>query len=167
MTVPPAEALIVLADVQPQLETLTVLVGDGNPHSRRLTRTLLINVGIRAIHESVDGPAVIDAIPELNPDVMIIEWDMPGLNGCDVMGIVRSPGIFPKPNLPVIMLSDSGQRTRLDRAMRAGVNEFLVKPISPKILRQRLTSIILNPRPMVHSEGRYVPLPRRVEAAPH
>ena len=46
-------------------------------------------------------------------------------------------------------------------AIRLGVHEFLVKPISPKTLQQRLLGLILNPRPMVRAGKFYIPMPRR------
>ena len=94
---------------------------------------------------------------------MIMDWDMPVLDGREVMRIVRSPGVFPKANLPIIMLTDLGLQSRVTAAIRLGVHEFLVKPISPKTLQQRLLGIILNPRPMVRAGKYYIPRlsPRR------
>ena len=90
-----------------------------------------------------------------------MDWDMPVLDGREVMRIVRSPGVFPKANLPIIMLTDVGLQSRVTTAIRLGVHEFLVKPISPKTLQQRLLGIILNPRPMVRAGKFYIPMPRR------
>ena len=45
--------------------------------------------------------------------------------------------------------------------MRLGVHEFLVKPVSPKTLQQRLLGILLKPRPMVRAGKYYIPMPRR------
>ena len=42
---------------------------------------------------------------------MLLDWDMPVLNGMEVMRIVRSPGVFPRPNLPIIMLTNRAQRS--------------------------------------------------------
>jgi DNA-binding response OmpR family regulator len=92
---------------------------------------------------------------------MIMDWDMPVLDGREVMRIVRTPGDFPKANLPIIMLTDLGLQSRVTASMRLGVHEFLVKPISPKTLQQRLLGIILNPRPMVRAGKFYIPMPRR------
>ena len=111
--------------------------------------------------KSTDGIAALEAIRTVNPDVMIMDWDMPVLDGREVMRIVRSPGVFPKANLPIIMLTDLGLQSRVTAAIRLGVHEFLVKPISPKTLQQRLLGIILNPRPMVRAGKFYIPMPRR------
>ena len=147
--------------IEKAMEGIVVLVVDSNPYMRRLTRMMLTNLGIKSIYEAADGIATIDAIRTVNPDVMILDWELPILDGREVMRIVRSPGVFPKPNLPVIMLSDRGLRSRVTTAIRLGVHEFLVKPISPKTLQQRLLGIMLRPRPMVRAGKYYIPMPRR------
>ena len=152
---------MVTQQLEKALEGLVVLVADSNPYLRRLTRMMLMNLGVKSIYESADGVAALDAIRAVNPDVMIVDWDMPVLDGREVMRIVRSPGVFPRANLPIIMLTDIGLQSRVTTAIRLGVHEFLVKPISPKTLQQRLLGIILNPRPMVRAGKFYIPMPRR------
>jgi CheY-like chemotaxis protein len=147
--------------IEKAMEGLVVLVADSNPYTRRLTRTMLTNLGCKATYEAGDGLATIDAIRTIDPDVTILDWDMLILDGREVMRIVRSPGAFPKPNVPVIMLTDRGLRSRVTTAIRLGVHEFLVKPISPKTLQQRLLGIMLRPRPMVRAGKYYIPMPRR------
>jgi CheY-like chemotaxis protein len=147
--------------IEKAMEGLVVLVADSNAYTRRLTRMMLTNLGAKSIYEAADGAVVLEAIRTVNPDVMILDWEMPILDGREVMRIVRSPGVFPKPNLPIIMLTDRGLRSRVTTAIRLGVHEFLVKPISPKTLQQRLLGIILNPRPMVRAGKYYIPMPRR------
>ena len=111
--------------------------------------------------EAADGLAAIDVIRHANPDVMLVDWDMPVLSGPQIMHLVRSPGVFAKPSLPVIMLTDRALRSQVQEAMRLGVHEFLLKPTSPKALRDRLVSILMRPRPMVQIGKYYVPQPRR------
>ena len=152
---------MVTQQVEKAMEGLVVLIADSNPYLRRLTRMMLMNLGVKAIYESTDGIAALDAIRNVNPDIMIMDWDMPVLDGREVMRIVRSPGVFPKANLPIIMLTDLGLQSRVTAAIRLGVHEFLVKPISPKTLQQRLLGIMLNPRPMVRAGQFYIPMPRR------
>ncbi|MEA2980183.1 MAG: two-component system, chemotaxis family, chemotaxis protein CheY [Alphaproteobacteria bacterium] len=152
---------MVTQQLEKALEGLVVLIADSNPYMRRLTRTMLTNLGIKSTYESTDGVAALDAIRAVNPDVMIVDWHMPVLDGSEVMRIVRAPGVFPKANLPIIMLTDLGLQSRVSAAIRLGVHEFLVKPISPKTLQQRLLGIILNPRPMVRAGKYYIPMPRR------
>jgi CheY-like chemotaxis protein len=152
---------MVTQEIEKAIESLVVLIADSNPYLRRLTRMMLTNLSIKAIYEAPDGATAIDAIRNVNPDVLIMDWDMSVLDGPEVMRIVRSPGMFPKANLPIVMLSDRGLHSRVTAAVRLGVHEFLVKPVSPKTLQQRLLGIILNPRPMVRAGKFYIPMPRR------
>ena len=153
--------LMAARDLGKAIEGLTVLIADGNSYMRRLTRTMLTNLGVRSIYEATDGLAAIEAIRNLNPDVMMLDWAMPIFDGCEVMRIVRSPGDFPNANLPVIMMTDVGLRSRVNEAIRVGAHELLVKPISPKMLQQRLLGFIFNARPMVRAGTLYIPMPRR------
>jgi two-component system, chemotaxis family, chemotaxis protein CheY len=143
------------------LETVVVLVVDGNAFTRRLLKQMLAHIGVKTIHESVDGAAAIEAIQAMNPDVMLLDWNTPILDAIEVMRIVRAPGVFPKANLPVIMLSDQGLQSRVTMAARIGAHEILITPISPKILEDRMLGIILKPRPMVQVGEFYIPEPRR------
>jgi CheY-like chemotaxis protein len=152
---------MVTQKLEKALEGLVVLIADSNAYTRRLTRMMLTNLGVKAIYEAADGVAALDAIRSVNPDIMIMDWEMPLLDGREIMRIVRSPGVYPKANLPIIMLTDVGLQSRVTAAIRLGVHEFLVKPLSPKTLQQRLLGIILNPRPMVRAGKFYIPMPRR------
>jgi CheY-like chemotaxis protein len=144
------------------MQGLNILIVDGNLYMRRLTRTMLMNMGAKSVIEASDGLAGLEQIRMCDPDVVLLDWDMPVLDGMEVAHIVRSPGAFPRPNVPIIMLTSRAKRSSVIEALRAGVNEFLIKPTSPKALRDRLTSIALKPRRMVQVGDCYVPEPRRV-----
>ena len=150
--------------LEKRIERLGILVVDENAYLRKLTRMMLMNIGAKLIYEAADGLAALDAIRAANPDVLLLDWDLPILNGSQVMQIVRSPGVFERPSIPAIMLSDCADRGRIQAAMRLGVNEFLIKPTSPKALRDRLLSILIKPRAMVQIGKYYVPQPRRPTA---
>jgi len=149
--------------IEKMIQGLNVLIVDDNAYMRKVTRMMLMNLGAKSVIEAADGLAALEAIRTRDPDIMLLDWDMPVLNGIEVMRIVRSPGVFPRPNLPTIMLTNPTRRAQVTDALRAGVHEFLVKPTSPKALRDRLTSIVVNPRPMVKIGKYYVPRPRRMK----
>jgi two-component system, chemotaxis family, chemotaxis protein CheY len=144
------------------IQGLNILIVDGNFYMRRLTRSMLMNLGAKSVAEACDGLAALEAIRTCDPDVMFLDWDMPVLNGMEVMRIVRSPGVFPRPNLPIIMLTSRAQRSAVIEALANGAHEFLLKPASPKALCDRLMSIVVKPRPMVKLGKYYVPQPRRM-----
>ena len=86
---------------------------------------------------------------------------MPVLDGMQFVRMVRSPGDFPVPDVPIIMLTGHGDRWRVIEAARVGVHEYLLKPVSTKALLDRIVTVLDNPRPMVQLDGYYGPAPRR------
>jgi two-component system chemotaxis response regulator CheY len=143
------------------IQQLTLLVVDDNAFMRSLVRNLLTNLGVKTIYEAGDGIAALDLIREVNPDVVVLDWEMPQLNGAELVRIVRSPGAFPTPDVPIIMLTAHGDRRRIGEAARLGVNEILCKPVSTKAVYDRLLSILLKPRQSVRRGDYYGPAPRR------
>jgi two-component system chemotaxis response regulator CheY len=142
------------------IQQLSVLVVDDSPFTRNIVRSLLANIGIKNTHEAADGIAALEMIREVSPDVVVLDWEMPLLNGPELVRIVRSPGVFPVPDIPIIMLSAHGERWRVIEAAKLGVNEFLCKPVSAKALQERLMSILLKPRESVRLGEYYGPAPR-------
>ena len=144
-----------------------VVVVDDEHYMRKVVRTMLMSIGVRQVHEAPDGPAGLDVIRAVAPDVVILDWQMPGLDGPAFVRIVRSPETFPYPDVPIIMLTGHGERSRVVEAVKIGVNEFLLKPVSVKALQDRMTSVLTRPREIVKSGDYYGPMPRKMAAAIH
>jgi DNA-binding response OmpR family regulator len=141
-----------------------VLVVDDEYYMRKVVRTLLMSIGVRTIYEAQDGPAGLEAIRTMVPNIVIVDWQMPGLDGAAFVRMVRSPTTFPHPDVPIIMLTGHGERSRVVEAVSLGINEFLLKPVSSKALQDRLTAVITRPRPMVQTPTYYGPAPRNPSA---
>jgi len=149
------------SDIEILIHSLRVLVIDDNQYMRKIVRNLLTNVGVRAFYEAADGIDGLDAVRTVAPDMVILDWEMPLLNGAEFVRIVRSPGVFPMPDVPIIMLTSHGERWRVVEAIRLGVNEFLCKPVSAQSLLDRMISILTRPRPFVQLGDYYGPEPRK------
>ena len=61
------------------IEHLGILIVDANPHMRRLTRIMLTSIGAKSVSEAADGLAALDHIRQSNPDVMLVDWEIPVL----------------------------------------------------------------------------------------
>jgi CheY-like chemotaxis protein len=151
--------------VREKIQGLGILVVDHNAYMRRLTRMMLLNLGAKLVYEAADGLAALEIVRNADPDVMVLERDVPVLNAAELLRIVRSPDLFPRPDIPVIMLTREARRAEVIEAPRLGAHELLIKPTSPKALQDRLLSVVANPRPMVKIGKYYVPQPRRTAAA--
>ena len=144
------------------IQQLCVLVVDDSPFMRNVVRGMLGTIGVKKTYEAADGIAALEMIRELSPDVVVLDWEMPLLSGPDLVRIVRSPGVFPIPDIPIIMLSGHVEQWRIVEAVKLGVNEFLCKPVSAKVLLDRLISILIKPRASVQIGNYYGPEPRRL-----
>jgi two-component system chemotaxis response regulator CheY len=69
------------------------------------------------------------------------------------------------PDIPIIMLTAHGERWRIVEAVKLGDNEFLCKPVSAKVLLDRMVSILLKPRETIQVGNYYGPAPRRAMVA--
>lgn len=147
-----------------QLEALKVLVVDDEPGMRKVTRALLQAIGVREIYEANDGLAGLEAICRHAPDIVILDWEMPSPNGPEFVRTVRSPDKFPLPDLPIIMLTAHGERSRVVEAVRLGVDEYLLKPVSSAAIKARIVSILTKPRRMRKQGDYYGPEPRRLSS---
>jgi two-component system, chemotaxis family, chemotaxis protein CheY len=144
---------------------LRFLVIDDNAHMRRIVRQLLHGFGSREIFEAEDGAAGLDAVGSHNPDIIITDWDMPVFDGIEFTKSIRQPGGGLNPFVPIIMLSGHSERRRVLEARDSGVTEFLTKPIAAKALYERILSVVLSPRPFIHSKTYFGPDRRRNTAA--
>ena len=142
------------------IHQLSVLVVDDSAFMRKMVRSLLANIGVKKTQEAADGIAALEMIRDISPDVVVLDWEMPMLNGPELVRIVRSPGVFPRPDIPIVMLSGHVECWRVMEAAKLGVNEFLCKPVSAKALMDRLVSIVLKPRASVQLGEYYGPAPR-------
>ena len=103
----------------------------------------------------------------LKPDVVILDRQMPGIDGPAFVRMVRSPATFPFPDIPIIMLTGHGERSHVVEAVQLGVNEFLLKPVSVKALQDRVIAVLTKPREVVKSGNYYGPVPRNLATAIH
>lgn len=150
--------------LQELVRSTRVLVIEDDHYMRKVIRSLLQANGIRTFHDAQDGASGLEAIISLNPDVVILDWDLPDINGAEFMRIVRSPLTFPVPAIPVVMLTGQVERRTVIEAVRLGVNEFLCKPISAKTIFERIVAIRAKPREMVRIGDYYGPAPRKTVA---
>ena len=145
---------------QQAFQPLKILVADPDDHMRRITRVMLSGLGARTVMEADDGVGALELTRSGDPDLLVTEWNMPLLNGEEILRIVRSPGIFPRPELPVVVLTHHTERSCVLKALRVGVHEFVAKPTSPKALADRMLCAVTIQRPFVKLGDYFVPQPR-------
>jgi two-component system, chemotaxis family, chemotaxis protein CheY len=156
---------VISKPLQRQIESLRVLVVDDEYCMRKVVRTMLLAIGVKAVIEAEDGMLGLEAIRKHAPHLVIVDWEMPLLDGAQFVRMVRSPMQFPSPDVPIIMLSGHGDRWRVVEAARLGAHEYLLKPVSTKALLERIVTILTVPRPFIALDGYYGPAPRKMCAS--
>lgn len=145
-----------------RLQLLSVLVVDDEPYMRKVIKTILAAIGVPTTLEAQDGVTGYEMARSIVPDLMIVDWEMPIIDGPQLIRMIRSPNEFMLRDIPVIMLTAHSDTSRVMEFARVGANEFVRKPVSIKTLRDRIVSIIADPRPMVQIGQYYGPMPRRL-----
>jgi len=144
-----------------RFDRLKVLVVDDNQHMRKLVVTVMQAFGITQIFETTTADRAWAMLRDVNPDVIIVDWMMDGMNGLDFTRMVRTSPASSNPFVPIIMLTGYTAIDHVRQARDAGVSEFLAKPVSVKAILTRLTSVIEHPRPYVRTKVYFGPCRRR------
>ena len=130
---------------------------------RSLITSVLRVLGAQSIREASDGGAALQVMKVAAPDIILVDWEMQPIDGLEFVKLVRRSEDSPNPFVSMIMLSGHSEHNRVLEARDAGVNEFVVKPISANSLFKRIQEVIESPRPFVKSENYFGPDRRRHE----
>ena len=114
-----------------------VLIVDDNTSSRRLLAAALKSAGFTALQAS-DGSDALDAIASVPPDVILLDLEMPGLNGTETCERIRAHADPRVRELPVVMLTAHDSEEEEVRCLKAGANDFLAKPVGRAALTARI-----------------------------
>ncbi len=140
---------------------LRFLIIDDNPFMRKVFKALLHGFGAREVLEAEDGATGLEIFMTFSPDIVLVDWEMPILDGLEVTRMIRQPTTSVNPFAPIIMVTGHSERRRVAMGREAGVNEFLVKPISSKALYDRVLAVVAFPRPFIRTKTFFGPDRRR------
>jgi len=119
------------------------VVDDSKVDAERAERTLSET---HTVQTFTDGSAVLEAFgASAPPDVLVLDWVMPGVSGIEVVEFLRSEkGRMPE--VPVLLLTAQNQPEQIARGLSAGANDYLAKPYAPEELRARVSSLLRSAR---------------------
>ncbi len=116
-----------------------ILIADDRPSSRELLRLVLERAGY-AVIEAEDGEKALDRARAVNPDLVLLDLQMPVLDGYGVLAALRGEERFR--NLPVLALTASAMRGDRERIMDAGFTDYLAKPAGSEVLRETVARLL-------------------------
>src|SRR5215470_3986690 len=114
-----------------------ILVVDDDAMSRRVLAQLL-NAGGYNCRVSNDGSAAMETIHRRPPSLLLLDFDMPGLNGAEVLRRLRSDEDLTVAQIPAIMLTAHGSEQSEVSCLQAGADDFVAKPVNSSVLRARI-----------------------------
>lgn len=140
---------------------ITVLIIDDNTHMRSIIKELLRAVGVQDIKEAADPVEAFELIKTIPIDLVLVDFSMPIIDGVEFTQMVRTSSDSPNPYMPIVMITGHSERSRVSAARDAGVNEFLVKPVTAKSLMERIAAVVNHPRSFVKGGSYFGPDRRR------
>jgi two-component system, chemotaxis family, chemotaxis protein CheY len=122
---------------------LKFLVVDDSVTMRRIVANSLKNLGYENIVEAVNGK---DALSKLSADTMInfviTDWNMPVLTGLELTKAIRTDEKLSK--LPILMVTTRGVKEDIIEALQAKVSNYIIKPFTPQVLKEKIEQILTN-----------------------
>ncbi|MFM1891202.1 MAG: hypothetical protein RLZ44_279 [Pseudomonadota bacterium] len=118
---------------------MKILIVDDFSTMRRIIKNLLRDLGFTNTHEADDGLTALPVLQNGNFDFLITDWNMPGMQGIDLLKAVRADAKLQ--GLPVLMVTAESKREQIIEAAQAGVNGYVVKPFTAVTLEEKINKI--------------------------
>ncbi|MEM6458333.1 MAG: response regulator [Planctomycetota bacterium] len=113
---------------------MKVLLVDDSKTMRNIQRGILTQLGYEQIEEAVDGEDALVKVKAFGPELILLDWNMPNMDGITFIREYRGSGA----KIPVIMVTTEAEKSRVVEAIKAGVNNYVVKPFTPNVLGERI-----------------------------
>jgi two-component system chemotaxis response regulator CheY len=115
------------------------LVVDDFSTMRRIVKNLLNDLGFHNTSEADDGHSALAELRKAPFDLVITDWNMPGMPGIELLKQVRADASLAK--IPVLMVTAEAKREQIIEAAQAGVNGYVIKPFTAQTLGDKLGKI--------------------------
>ena len=120
---------------------MKILVVDDSSTMRRIIVNTLARLGYKDVIQAADGVEAWEALQK-NDDigVVITDWNMPNMNGLELVKKIRAQDKYKL--MPIIMVTTEGGKKEVIIALKAGVNNYIVKPFTPQVLKEKLEGVL-------------------------
>ncbi|WP_372654846.1 response regulator [Halobacteriovorax sp.] len=123
---------------------MKILVIDDMATMRKIIKNMLQQIGFKNITEADDGatawPMIQEALDSPEPyEFIVSDWNMPQMSGLDLLKKVRETEALKK--LPFLMITAEAEQGNVVIAVKAGVSNFIVKPFSAAVLKEKIEKI--------------------------
>lgn len=117
---------------------MKALVVDDSSLMRRMLIGALGRAGITDIEEAADGKEAVSICAARNFDLILLDWNMPVMNGFDALRAIRASD----ESVPVIMVTSEAEKKNIVEAVKAGASSYILKPFDPELFVCKIKEII-------------------------
>ncbi len=113
---------------------MKVMLVDDSRTMRNIQKSILTSLGHQTI-EACDGQDALSKVKADKPDLILLDWNMPNMDGLTFLKTYRATDTA----TPIIMVTTEAEKHRVIEAIKAGVNNYIVKPFTPDVLQERIS----------------------------
>jgi len=120
---------------------MRILIVDDSSTMRRIIGNVVQQLGVAKedFDEAEDGVVAWKLFKEKNNyDVVLTDWNMPNMNGLELVKTIRKEN----KTIPIVMITTEGGKGEVITALKAGVNNYIVKPFSAEVLKEKLDGLV-------------------------
>jgi two-component system chemotaxis response regulator CheY len=120
---------------------INILIVDDMAAMRKILKTLLAQLGYKNVDEAEDGKQALEILRK-NPDkyeLVITDWNMPNMTGIELVQEIRKDEKLK--HLPILMVTAEAKKENVLMAIKAGVNNYIVKPFTAETLKEKIEKI--------------------------
>ena len=115
-------------------KNMKVLLIDDSRTMRNIQKSVLSQLGLTQIEEACDGQDALSKVGAFQPELILVDWNMPNMDGLSFVKAYRQLNT----QTPMIMVTTESEKSRVIEAIKAGVNNYVIKPFTPDLLAQRI-----------------------------
>ena len=119
---------------------MKILAVDDSPTMRRIIVNTLKRAGYDDIIEANDGKEAMEKLKSETIDFLITDWNMPEMDGLTLVNHLREDAKFK--SLPILMVTTRSVKEDIVEALKAGVNNYIVKPFTPDTLKEKIEQVL-------------------------
>lgn len=117
---------------------MRILLIDDSKTMRNIQKSVLSQIGHTTIEEACDGQDAMSKVGAYQPELILVDWNMPVMDGLTFVKTYRQTN----KQTPIIMVTTESEKARVIEAIKAGVNNYVIKPFTPDLLSQRINETL-------------------------